>query len=104
MLNKVRSLKIFNNILGALKKRIELKLFKYNKKMINKLIIKKEDFEQFILLKEMNLKFNLDLKDIDIKELNFVNKNLGNDFIEYLSKINFNKLKVLNLEKIIFQI
>ena len=99
MLNNIKSIKILNIIVGALKKRIELKLFKYNKKMINKLNIEKEDFEQFILLKEMNLKFNLDIKDIDIKELNLENKNLGNDILEYLTKIKFNKLKVLNLSK-----
>ena len=33
MLNKVRSIKILNIILGTLRKRIELKLVKYNKKM-----------------------------------------------------------------------
>ena len=99
MLNKVRSIKILNIIIGYLKMRIKLNLFKYNKKMINKLNIKKEDFEQFILLKEMNLKFNLDIKDIDIKELNLENKNLDNNIIEYLANIKFNKLKVLNFEK-----
>ena len=97
MLNNIRSRKILNIILGALKKRIELKLFKYNKKMINKLNITREDFEQFILLKEMNLKFNLDIKDIDIKELNLENKNLDSDIIDYLAKIKFNKFKDLNL-------
>ena len=98
MLNKVRSKKILNIIFGALKKRIELKLLKYNKKMRNKLNLKKEDFEEFILLKEMNLRFNLDIKDIDIKELNLGKMNLQNDIIEYLVKIKFNELKVLNLE------
>ena len=44
MLNNVKSMKILNIILGKLKKRIVLELFKYNKKMINKLDIKKEDF------------------------------------------------------------
>ena len=97
MLNKVKSIMILKIIVGALKKRIELKLFKYNKKMINKLNIEKEDFEQFKLLKEMNLKFNLDIKDIEIKELNLENKNLGNDILEYLTKIKFNTLKVLKL-------
>ena len=92
MLNKVRSIKILDIILGALKKRIELKLFKYNKKMINKLNITKKDFYQFTLLKIMSLKFNLDIKDIDIKELNLENKNLDNDIIDYLAKIKFNKL------------
>ena len=50
MLNKIRSIKILNTIFGALKKRIELKLLKYNKKIKNKLNITKEEFEQFILL------------------------------------------------------
>ena len=81
-----------NIILGALRKRIELKLLKYNKKMMNKLNIEKEDFEQFILLKEMNLKFNLDIKDIDIEKLYLRNKNLDNDIIDYLTNIKFNKL------------
>ena len=98
MLSKIRSLKILNIILGTLKKRIELKLLKYNKKMMNKLNIKKEDFEQFILLKEINLKFNLNIKDIDINEIDLENKNLDNDIIEYLTKIKFNKLKVLDFE------
>ena len=99
MLNKVRSLKILNIILGILKMRIKLKLLKYNKKILKKLNIKKEDFEQFIFLKEINRKFNLNIKDIDIKELNLENKNLVTDIIEFLSKIKFNALKVLNLFK-----
>ena len=99
MLNKVKSIKVLNIIFGVLKKRIELKLLKYNKKIMYKLNIKKEDFEQFISLKEMNLKFNLVIKDIDIKELNLENKNLDNNIIEYLANIKFNKLKVLNFQK-----
>ena len=99
MLNKVRSEKILNIILGALKKRIELKLLKYNKKMRNKLNLIKEDFEEFILLKEMNLRFNLDIKDIDIKEINLEKKKLDDTIIEYLNQIKFNKLTVLNLKK-----
>ena len=99
MLNNVKSIKILNIILGALKKRIELELFKYNKKMTKKLNITKEDFEQFAFLKEMNLKFKLNIKDIDINELNLGNKNLDNDIIELLGKIKFNKLKFSNLWK-----
>ena len=98
MLNKIRSIKILNIILGILKKRIELKLLKYNKKIMNKLNIKKEDFEQFILLKDMNIKFNLDIKDIDIEKLLLSYKNLDNDIIKHLAKIKFNKLKILDFE------
>ena len=91
MLNNVKSIKILNIIFGLLKKNIKLKLVKYNKKMINKLSITKEDFEQFILLKEINLKFVLNIKDIDINELYLGNKYLDDDIIEHLSKIKFNK-------------
>ena len=52
MLNNVKSIKILKLIVGSLKKRIELKLLKYNKKMINKLNITKEDFAQFLLIKK----------------------------------------------------
>ena len=99
MLDNIRSIKILNIILQIITKRKELNIFKKNKKMMNKLNIKKEDFEQFLILKEINLKFNLDIKDIDIKELNLGNKNLENDVIDYLTKIKFNRLKVLNFEK-----
>ena len=70
MLNGIKSIKILNTILGKLKKKKELKIIKYNKKILNKLNITKEDFEDFQFLKEMNDKFNLNIKDIDIKELN----------------------------------
>ena len=97
MLNNIKSKYILNIILGKLKKRIELKLVKYNKILINKLNIKKEDFENFKSLKEMNQKYNLDIKDIEIKDLNFRNKSLGNEILEYLKKIEFKELKELNL-------
>ena len=90
MLNNIRSIKILKIVIGTITKRKELKLFKINRQMMNRLNIKKEDFEQFSLLKEINLKFNLDIKDIDIKELNLGNKNLENDVIDYLTKIKFN--------------
>ena len=48
-------------------------------------------------LKEMNQKFNLDIKDIEIKELNLEDKNLGNEIFEYLKRIEFKELKELNL-------
>ena len=51
MLNKIKSKYILNLIIGKLKKRIELKLVKYNKILINKLNITKEDFENFKSLK-----------------------------------------------------
>ena len=86
-----------NLIIGKLKKRIELKLVKYNKIRINKLNIKKGDFEKFKLIKEINKKYNLDVKDIEIKELNLKSKCLGNEIIEYWKRIEFKELKELDL-------
>ena len=97
MLNNIKSKYILNLVVGKLKKRIELKLVKYNKILINKLNIKKEDFENFKLLKEMNQKFNLDIKDIDIKELNLRNRDSGNEILDYLKRIEFKELKELDL-------
>ena len=97
MLNNIKSKYILNIILGKLRKRIEMKLVKYNKILIKKLNIKKEDFENFKLLKEMNQRFNLDIKDIEIKELNLMNSDLGNEILEYLKKVNFKELNELNL-------
>ena len=97
MLNNIKSKYILNLIIKKLKKRIELKLIKYNKILINKLNITKEDFEQFKLLKEMNKKFHLDIKDIEIKELNLNHKRIGNEIIEYLKRIEFKELKELDL-------
>ena len=99
MLNNIKSKKILNIILRTLRKRIELKIFKYNKGMQKKLNIRKEDFEKFKFLKEINTKFNLDIKDIENQELNLEAKNLGNEIIEYFKKAVFNEIKILNLEK-----
>ena len=44
MLNNIKNKHILNIVLGNLKKRIELKLVKYNKIRINKINIKKKDF------------------------------------------------------------
>ena len=97
MLNKIKSKYILNIIIGQLKKRIELKLVKYNKILINKLNIKKEDFENFKLLKAMNQKFDLDIKDIENKELNLRFEYLGNEILEYLKIMEFKELKELDL-------
>ena len=45
----------------------------------------------------MNQKFNLNIKDIEIKELNLKDKYLGNEILEYLKKIEFKELKELDL-------
>ena len=74
MLRKIRSKYVLNIIFGKLKKRKELNLIKYNKKIIDKLNIKKNDFEDFIFLMEFNKKYNLKIKDIEIFGLNLNEK------------------------------
>ena len=87
-----------NLIIGKLKKRIELKLVKYNNILINKLNITQEDFENFKSLKEMYQKFNLDIKDIEIEELNLRSKSSCNKLLEYLKRI---ELKLIKYNKIL---
>ena len=97
MLRKIRSKYVLNIIFGKLKKRKELNLIKYNKKIIDKLNIKKNDFEDFIFLMEFNKKYNLKIKDIEIFGLNLNEKKIGNEIFEYLKKLKFKELKGLNL-------
>ena len=66
MLNKIRSNMILYKVFGILKKRIKLKIIKYNKSLLDKLNISNQDFEDFKILKEFNQKFKLYIRDIDI--------------------------------------
>ena len=50
-----------------------------------------------LLLKEFNQKFKMNIKDINTEKLDLYWKNIGNEGLNYLSKINFKELKVLNL-------
>ena len=97
MLNNIRSRKILNIILGTLKKRIELKLLKYNKKIMNKLNINKENFESYYPLKNFNNKYEINIENIDINELNLNGRYIGNEGLKGLNKIKFKELKELYL-------
>ena len=59
--------------------------------------IGEKDFQDFKLLKEINSKFKLNIKDIDIEELNLKCKLLGNEILHFLTQIEFGELKKLNL-------
>jgi len=97
MLDKIRSKKVLNLIFIKLIKRKKLKVLKYNKNMLNKLNISLKDFEQYKLLKELNLKYNLNIEDVDVEIVNTKDKNIDDEFLNYLSKIKFNQLKQLIL-------
>ena len=86
---------IFNN----LRKRLKLKIVKYNKRFLEKLDLDIKEFQKYKLLKEINEKLNLNIKDIDINDLDLTDKKLNDDALKYLDKIEFENLRVLNLSK-----
>ena len=99
MLDKIRSLRILNIIFRNIRKGSKLKILKYNKKIQNKLNIDKKDFKDFKLLKELNQKFNLDIKDTEVTRLNLSCKNIGknSELMKYLKEIDFNYLSEIQL-------
>ena len=97
MLKKIRSTYILKDIFAFLKERKKLILLKYNKNLRNKLDIKKKDYQEFLILNDFNIKFNLNIRNIELEELILRNKNLGNDILILFKKIRFDELKVLDL-------
>ena len=97
MLKKIRSNLIMKTIFKNIHNKIKLKIIKYNKYMIKRLDIKTEDYKIYELLKEFNEKIELNIKDIDIKELDLRKKNIGNKKLEFLKNINFKELQKLYL-------
>ena len=61
-----------------MRNRIKLNIIKYNKAITKRLNIVKKEFEAYKSLKELNLKFNLNIKDIDIEELDLNKKYIEN--------------------------
>ena len=97
MLQKIRCKYLLEIIFHNMKKRKRMKILKYNKNILSKINIAKEDFKTYELLKEFNQKFNLEIEDTDVEALNLCDKNIDNIGLEYLIKIGFKKLKLLNL-------
>ena len=62
-----------------------------------KLDINKKDFEIYITLKEFNNKYNTNIEDIDIRELNLSEKYIENEGLKDLAKIKFKELNKLDL-------
>ena len=98
MLDNIKSVFILNKLFNNIRNIKKLRIIKHNKKMLNRLNIKKEEFMKYKSLKEFNDKFELDIIDINIKELNLRNKYIyiKNDELKYLNI--FGDLERLNLE------
>ena len=97
MLKKIRNTYIINLIFSHLRNKKKMNIIKYNNKLLSRLNITKEDYKAYINLKEFNEKYNLNIEDIDITELDLSNLYFGNEGLEYLTKIKFNKLRILDL-------
>ena len=67
MLENVKNKNILKEIFIKIKNKRKLNVIKYNKRIMVKLNINKEDFEIYITLKEFNNKYNTNIKDIDTK-------------------------------------
>ena len=57
-----------------------------------------DEYKNEIFLKRFNKKYNLDIKDTRVEKISLVGKNIGNDGLEDLIKIQFRELKELNLK------
>ena len=97
MFDNVKSKNIIKEIFGNMRNKRKLNIIKYNKRILIRLNINKEQFENYIILKEFNEKYNTNIEDIDIKQLNLEDKNIGNEGLKILFKIEFKELKELNL-------
>ena len=93
-----------NNIFKNIKNRIKMNIIKYNKKIQNKLYITKEDFEIYASLKDFNEVFNLNIRDIDIEELDLSMKITDIETLKYLNIVKFKGLKSLFLKDNLYQI
>ena len=97
MLKKIRNTYILELTFSHLRNKKKLNIIKYSNKLLSRLNITKEDFKAYLNLKEFNEKYNLNIEDVDITELDLSNHHFGNEGLEYLTKIKFNKLKILDL-------
>ena len=96
MLDKIKGLSILKNIFKILQNKSKLLMLKYNKKLSDKLDIKLKDYQYHNLLVKLNNKFNLNIKDTAITNLELNNENI-NEILKDMSKIEFKSLKYLNI-------
>ena len=97
MLSLIHSKFILDSIFKNIRNKRKLNLIKYNKSLLNTLNITKEDFNAYLTLHEFNKKYNTNIEDIDIKELDLSQNNIGNEGLKFLCEIKFTHLIKLNL-------
>ena len=97
MLKNIKSKLIIKTLFKNIHNKLKLKIIKNNKYMIRILDINEDDFKIYEILKEFKEKYKLNIYDIDINELNFSFKKIGNEGFKFFTKIKFNELKELGL-------
>ena len=97
MLKEIKSTFILKHIFNNIKNKKKLKIIKYNKKILKRLDITIENYESYCLIKKFNSKFDLEIEDIDIKELDLIGKNITNFDLNRLKETGIKDLKRLYL-------
>jgi len=107
MLEDIKNEFILDSIFNNISNKLKLKIIKHNKNLLHKLNITIEDFKIYETLKKFNEDFNLDIKDIDIEELDLSHKRIGkkeSDLnnnktkdIQILERIKLKNLKILRI-------
>ena len=97
MLENIKSQYILEIIFQNLKNKRKLRLIKYNKIILNRLNITKEDFKVYEALKTFNSNYHTNIEDIDIKILDLSKKKIGNEGLKDLVLIEFKYVTKLNL-------
>ena len=87
MLENIKSKYIIKEIFENIKNKRKLNIIKYNKRLLVRLNINKEEFEIYLILKEFNNKYNTNIEDIDKNELNLIDNKISD--ISVLEKVNF---------------
>ena len=97
-MENIKSVLIIKKIFYHLKTRKMLYVIKYSNKYLDKLNLGKKDFENIVILKNLNNKFNLDLDiaDANIKKLDLSKANLLNEQIsDFMKKVSPEELRLL---------
>ena len=95
-MNKIKSPYIIKQVFENVKNRIMLNILKYNKILLDKLNITIEDYKNEHI-RDFNERFQLNIKNTDVKELNLSFKNMTDKDLDYFDKYKFNQLVILNL-------
>ena len=77
MLKNIKSKYILENIFNHVNNKLKLKIIKYNKNISQKLNITIEEYKVYNTIKKLNENFELNIKDINVEELDLCHKRLG---------------------------